>query len=59
MREVVFDVEIEPGLSSVSKNAKLALGSKTEDNTSSDVSARGTFSSHEPTFFDFRISNPN
>ena len=31
----------------------------TEDNARSDVSTRGIFSSHEVTFFDVRISNPN
>ena len=59
MREVAFDVKIEPGLCSVSKNVKLAPGSNTADNARSDVSARGIFSSHELTFFDVRISNPN
>ena len=37
----------------------IAPGTKTEDNARSDVSARGIFSSHEVTFFDVRISNPN
>ncbi len=50
MREVAFDVKIEPGLENVSKNVKLAPGTKTEDNARSDVSARGIFSSHEVTF---------
>jgi hypothetical protein len=38
---------------------KLDPGSKTEDNARLDVSARGIYSSHELTFFDVRISNPN
>ena len=38
---------------------KLAPGTKTEDNARLDVSARGIYSSHELTFFDVRISNPN
>ena len=59
MREVAFDVKIEPGLQKVSKNIKLAPGTKTEDNARLDVSARGIYSSHELTFFDVRISNPN
>ncbi len=58
MREVAFDVKIEPGLENVSKNVKLAPGSITEDNARSDVSARGIFSSHELTYFDVRITNP-
>jgi hypothetical protein len=41
------------------KNIKLAPGTKTEDNARLDVSVRGTYSSHELTFFDVRISNPN
>ena len=59
MKEVAFDVKIEPGLAKVSKNVKLAPGTNTDDNARSDVSARGIFSSHEVTFFDVRISNPN
>ena len=59
MQEVAFDVKVEPGLQKVSKNVKLQPGSKTEDNARLDVSARGIFSSHELTFFDVRISNPN
>ena len=59
MREVAFDVSIEPGLEKVSKNVRLAPGTKTEDNARLDVSARGIFSSHERTFFDVRITNPN
>ena len=59
MREVAFDVKIEPGLQKVSKNVKLTPGTKTEDNARLDVSARGIYSSHELTFFDVRISNPN
>ena len=49
MQEVNFDhdVKLEPGVSSVSKNVKLAPGSKTENNAGSDVSTRGIFSSHE------------
>ena len=59
MREVAFDVKVEPGLQKVSKNIKLAPGTKTDDNARADVSARGIFSSNELTFFDVRISNPN
>ena len=59
MKEVAFDVKIEPGLAKVSKNVVLAPGTNTEDNARSDVSARGIFSSHEVTYFDVRISNPN
>ena len=59
MKEVAFDVKIEPGLAKVSKNMNLAPGSNIEDNARSDVSARGIFSSHEVTYFDVRISNPN
>ena len=59
MREVAFDVKMEPGLQKVSKNVKLTPGTKTEDNARLDVSARGIYSSHELTFFDVRISNPN
>ncbi len=59
MREVAFDVKIEPGLAKVSKHVRLAPGTNTEDNARSDVSARGIFSSHEVTFFDVRITNPN
>ncbi len=59
MREVAFDVKIEPGLEKVSRNVILATGTKTEDNARLDVSARGIFCSHELTFFDVRISNPN
>ena len=59
MKEVAFDVKIEPGLAKVSKHVKLAPGTNIEDNARSDVSARGIFSSHEVTFFDVRISNPN
>ena len=59
MKEVAFDVKIEPGLAKVSKNVKLAPGINTDDNAQSDVSARGIFSSHEITFFDVRSSNPN
>ena len=40
MREVAFDVSIEPGLEKVSKNVRLATGTKTEDNARLDVSAR-------------------
>ena len=59
MQEVAFDVKVEPGLQKVSKNVKLDPGSKTEDNARLDVSARGIYSSHESTFFDVWISNPN
>ena len=59
MKEVAFDVKIEPGLAKVSKHVKLTPGTNTEDNARSDVSARGIFSGHEVTFFDVRISNPN
>ena len=59
MREVGFDVKVEPGLQKVSKNISLAAGTKTDDNARADVSARGIFSSHELTFFDVRITNPN
>jgi hypothetical protein len=38
---------------------KLDPGSKTEDNARLDVSARGFYSSHESTFYDVWISNPN
>ena len=59
MREVAFDVCIEPGLQNVSRNVKLTPGTKTEGNARLDVSARGIYSSHDLTFFDVRISNPN
>ena len=59
MKEVAFDVKVEPGLAKVSKNVMLAPGTNTDDNARADVSARGIFSGHEITYFDVRISNPN
>ena len=59
MKKVAFDVKIEPGLAKVSKHVKLAPGTNIEDNARSDVSARGILNSHEVTFFDVRVSNPN
>ena len=57
MKEVAFDVKVEPGLAKVSKNVMLAPGTNTDDNARADVSARGIFSGHEITYFDVRISN--
>ena len=59
MQEVAFDVKTEPGLQTLSRNINLTPGTKTEDNARLDISARGIFSSHELTFFDVRITNPN
>ena len=59
MQEVAHDVKIEPNLQSVSPIMKLKKGSNTADNARLDVSAKGIFSSHEVTFFDIRITNPN
>ena len=59
MKEVAFDVKVEPGLAKVSKNVMLAPGTNTDDNARADVSVRGIFSGHEITYFDVRISNPN
>ena len=59
MKEVAFDVKVEPGLAKVSKNVMLAPGTNTDDDARADVSARGIFSGHEITYFDVRISNPN
>ena len=59
MQEVAFDVKSEPGLQTLSRNINVTPGTKTEDNARLDISARSIFSSHELTFFDVRISNPN
>ena len=59
IREEAFDVKVEPWLQKVSKNIKLAHGTKTDDSARADVAARGIFSSHELTFFEVRISSPN
>ncbi len=59
MREIAFDVRVEPGLQKVTNNVKLSPGTNRADNARLDISARGIFSSNEATFFDVRITNPN
>ena len=54
-----FMSELTQGWKKVSKNVRLAPGTKTKDNAILDVSAQRIFSSHERTFFDVRITNPN
>ena len=58
-KKVALNVKIEPALQKVSRNVKLTPRTTTEDNERFDVSTRGIYSSHELTFFDLRISNPN
>ncbi len=59
MKEVAYDVKVEPQLQPVAKPSELANGSNTADSARLDVSARGIFCSFENTFFDVRITNPN
>ncbi len=59
MKDIAYDVKVEPGLQKISKHMKLATGTNLADNARLDISARGLFSSHELTYFDVRITNPN
>ncbi len=59
MREIARDVRIEPGLQDISSNIALQPGTNTADQARLDVAAKGIFSSHETTFFDVRVTNPN
>ena len=59
LKEVAYDVRVEPELQDLSENIQLSSGSNLANNTRLDISARGVFSRSEVTFFDVRVTNPN